>query len=56
MPLEKIEENKKETALKLIPCDRCNGYSRLISSKEEVRCSKCEGLGMYAHYFGDVLY
>ncbi|MBU2236031.1 ATP-dependent Clp protease ATP-binding subunit [Patescibacteria group bacterium] len=56
MPLENSEQNKKEEALKLIPCDRCNGYSRLISSKKEVMCSKCEGLGMYAFYFGDALY
>ncbi|PIS42852.1 MAG: hypothetical protein COT24_01360 [Candidatus Kerfeldbacteria bacterium CG08_land_8_20_14_0_20_40_16] len=42
--------------IELIPCDRCNGYSRLISSKEEIRCSKCGGLGMYAYYLGDALY
>ncbi|MFA6573668.1 MAG: ATP-dependent Clp protease ATP-binding subunit [Patescibacteria group bacterium] len=56
MPLGNSELNKKEEALKLIPCDRCNGYSRLISSKEEVMCSKCQGVGMYAYYFGDALY
>ncbi|MFA6392336.1 MAG: ATP-dependent Clp protease ATP-binding subunit [Patescibacteria group bacterium] len=56
MPSENNELNNKEQAIKLIPCDRCNGYSRLISSKEEVMCSKCQGLGMFAFYFGDVLF
>lgn len=56
MPFANKTQEKETGPVELIPCDRCNGYSRLISSKEEVQCSKCNGLGMYAYYLGDVLY